>query len=43
MNPHLKFHFNPIETWFGTITKQAIRHGTSTGSATTTLGDNDAK
>src|SRR5215208_3649078 len=49
-NPHVHFHFTPvgsswinqIETWFGIITRQAIRRGTfssyrssSSGSATT--------
>jgi transposase len=37
-NPHVSFHFTPvgsswlnqIETWFGVITKQAIRRGTFT-------------
>ena len=37
-NPHVHFHFTPIgsswinqiETWFGVITKQAIRRGTFT-------------
>jgi hypothetical protein len=37
-NPHVSFHFTPagsswlnqIETWFGIITRQAIRRGTFT-------------
>jgi hypothetical protein len=37
-NPHISFHFTPIgsswmnqiETWFGIITRQAIRRGTFT-------------